>query len=36
MAFPKTQTGSCLLTEAPAAVDEASLRELGLRIRHRT
>ena len=33
MAFPKTQTASCLLTEAPAAVGEAQLRELGLRLR---
>ncbi|MCS4504122.1 Aspartate--tRNA(Asp/Asn) ligase [wastewater metagenome] len=33
MAFPKTQTATCLLTEAPAEVDEAQLRELGLRIR---
>ncbi|WP_440996234.1 aspartate--tRNA ligase [Arhodomonas sp. SL1] len=33
MAFPKTQTATCLLTEAPAAVEEAQLRELGLRIR---
>ncbi len=34
MAFPKTQTGACLLTEAPAPVDEAALRELAIRIRH--
>src|SRR5699024_8858659 len=33
MAFPKTQTASCLLTQAPAPVDEAALRELGLRVR---
>lgn len=31
LAFPKTQTGSDLLTGAPAAVDPALLRELGLR-----
>ncbi len=31
--FPKTQTGSCLLTEAPSPVAEAQLRELGLRHR---
>jgi aspartyl-tRNA synthetase len=31
--FPKTQTGNCLMTEAPAPVDEAQLRELGLRPR---
>ena len=33
MAFPKTQTASCPLTEAPAAVGEAQLNELGLRLR---
>ena len=33
MAFPKTQTASCLLTQAPAAVSEAQLRELGIRLR---
>jgi len=33
MAFPKTQTASCLLTEAPAPVTEAQLRELHIRIR---
>ena len=33
MAFPKTQTASCLLTEAPAPVDDAQLRELGIRLR---
>ena len=33
MAFPKTQSGVCLLTGAPAPVDEAQLRELGLRLR---
>ena len=35
MAFPKTQTASCLLTDAPSAVDEAQLHELALRIRLR-
>jgi len=35
MAFPKTQTASCLLTDAPSAVDEAQLKELALRIRLR-
>jgi aspartyl-tRNA synthetase len=35
MAFPKTQTASCLLTNAPSAVDEAQLKELALRIRLR-
>ncbi len=33
MAFPKTQTASCLLTSAPSIVSEAQLRELSLRIR---
>ena len=33
MAFPKTQTAACLLTNAPSPVDEAQLKELGLRIR---
>ncbi|MBK1734709.1 aspartate--tRNA ligase [Halorhodospira abdelmalekii] len=33
MAFPKTQTATCLLTEAPAEVGEAQLQELGIRLR---
>ena len=33
IAFPKTQTASCLLTQAPGSVDPAQLRELGLRLR---
>jgi aspartyl-tRNA synthetase len=33
IAFPKTQRGQCLLTEAPSTVDEAQLRELHLRVR---
>ncbi|MEX0448787.1 aspartate--tRNA ligase [Spiribacter sp. 221] len=33
MAFPKTQTGACLLTEAPAEVDETALRDLHIRVR---
>ena len=32
MAFPKTQKGSCLLTEAPAPVDGGQLKELGIRL----
>lgn len=32
IAFPKTATGACPLTGAPAAVDEAQLRELHLRV----
>ncbi|KXX65790.1 aspartate--tRNA ligase [Marichromatium gracile] len=35
MAFPKTQTAACLLTDAPSAVDEAQLKELSLRLRQR-
>lgn len=30
--FPKTQTASCLMTSAPAAVGEAQLKELGIRL----
>ena len=33
IAFPKTQSAQCPLTNAPAAVDEQQLRELGIRIR---
>jgi len=33
MAFPKTQTASCLLTSAPAPVSDAQLRELNIRVR---
>ena len=36
MAFPKTQTAACLLTQAPAAVSERQLRELSIRLRKRT
>ncbi|NIA08053.1 MAG: aspartate--tRNA ligase [Actinobacteria bacterium] len=32
IAFPKTQRGNCLMTEAPSGVDEKQLAELGLRI----
>lgn len=31
IAFPKTQRGQCLLTEAPSGVDQAQLDELNLR-----
>jgi len=31
--FPKTQRGTCPLTEAPSAVGDRQLRELGLRLR---
>ncbi len=33
IAFPKMKDASCLMTEAPGAVDEAQLAELGLEIR---
>ena len=33
MAFPKTQTASCLLTQAPAAVSDRQLRDLSIRLR---
>ncbi len=32
IAFPKTQKGTCLLTEAPSLVEHKQLRELSLRI----
>ncbi|MBN1125892.1 MAG: aspartate--tRNA ligase [Sedimentisphaerales bacterium] len=32
IAFPKTQRGQCLLTEAPSEVDKAQLDELNLRV----
>ena len=33
IAFPKTQTASCPLTDAPSEVPEAQLRELSIRVR---
>ena len=33
MAFPKTQTAACLLTNAPSEVSAAQLKELNIRIR---
>jgi aspartyl-tRNA synthetase len=33
MAFPKTQSANCLLTDAPSEVNEVQLKELSLRIR---
>ena len=32
IAFPKTQKGTCPLTDAPAPVDARQLRELGIRV----
>ncbi len=33
IAFPKTQRGQCLLTDAPSTVDESQLEELYLKVR---
>jgi aspartyl-tRNA synthetase len=33
MAFPKTQTAACLLTNAPSSVGDTQLRELGIKLR---
>jgi aspartyl-tRNA synthetase len=33
MAFPKTQTAACLLTQAPTPVSDLQLRELNIRLR---
>lgn len=33
IAFPKTQTASCMMTNAPSPVDEAQLKELGIKCR---
>ncbi|UFS70271.1 aspartate--tRNA ligase [Geomonas sp. RF6] len=32
IAFPKTQKGACLMSEAPSGVDPLQLRELGIRL----
>jgi aspartyl-tRNA synthetase len=32
IAFPKTQKGTCMMSEAPSAVDTKQLRELGIRL----
>jgi aspartyl-tRNA synthetase len=34
IAFPKTQTASCLLTEAPGPVSREQMREAGIRLRN--
>ena len=36
IAFPKTQSGQCPLTNAPSSVDFAQLHELGIRVAHST
>ena len=33
IAFPKTQSASCLLTDAPGEVSQQQLREVGIRLR---
>ena len=33
IAFPKTQSASCVMTEAPGAVGSRALRELNIRLR---
>jgi len=33
IAFPKTQTAHCVMTDAPGVVETAQLRELGIRLR---
>jgi len=33
MAFPKTQTAACLLTQAPSPVSDKQLKELSIRVR---
>jgi aspartyl-tRNA synthetase len=33
IAFPKTQSASCMLTDAPGEIDPAALRELSIRVR---
>lgn len=35
IAFPKTKTAECPLTDAPAGVDGKQLRELGIRVREK-
>ncbi|WP_461516640.1 aspartate--tRNA ligase [Porticoccus sp.] len=35
IAFPKTQTAACLLTNAPGGVDNKQLRELNIRLREK-
>ena len=35
IAFPKTQSAACLLTDAPSKVDKAQLRELNIRLKNK-
>jgi aspartyl-tRNA synthetase len=35
IAFPKTQSASCVMTEAPGAVDNNQLKELNIRLREK-
>ena len=35
IAFPKTQSAACVMTDAPGAVDELQLRELHIRLRQK-
>jgi len=35
IAFPKSQTAQCPLTQAPSPVDASQLRELGIQLRHK-
>ena len=36
IAFPKTQTASCLLTEAPSQAGKAQLKELGISVKEKS
>ena len=33
IAFPKTQTAACLMTDAPGEVSQQQLKETGIRLR---
>jgi len=36
IAFPKTQKGTCMMSEAPSDVDRKQLRELGIQLAEKT